>query len=146
MTTVHASAALVGEAGVLIRGDSGSGKSTLLLEILTADPHGTRLVADDRVILTALNDRILADVPAEIAGLMEIRGVGLVRRPHVAPVVVRLVVDLRPAETCPRMPEAAESVVELHRVAVPRLTLPSGATANRERVVAAIGAIGAGPG
>ena len=48
LATIHASAALIGEVGVLIRGGSGSGKSTLLLDILAADRRGTRLVADDR--------------------------------------------------------------------------------------------------
>ena len=97
-------------------------------------------------MLTAVNGRMLADVPAAIAGLLEIRGVGLVQWPHTAPVVVRLVVDLKPAEACPRLPEVDEAAFTLDGAAVPRLALPIGAAANRERVVAAVGGIAAGRG
>lgn len=145
-TTIHASAALVGEFGVLIRGASGSGKSALLLEMLAADPGGAWLVADDRVILEAVNGRLLAQVPADIAGLIEIRGIGIVRRPYVARVVVHLVVDLEQAGACPRLPEEDEASAALAGIAVPRLALPIGVGGGAMRVAAALGEIAAGSG
>jgi serine kinase of HPr protein (carbohydrate metabolism regulator) len=141
METIHGSAVLVGERAILIRGAPGAGKSTLVLELLSADPHGTRLVADDRVIVAPANGRLVADVPGEIAGLIEIRGVGLVRRPHVAPVVIRLVVDLMAAEGCPRLPEARDMQVELEGIDRPRLALPIGIGGGAARVRAALTAI-----
>lgn len=135
--TIHGSAVLLGEMGVLIRGASGSGKSSLLLDLLDADPGGSRLVADDRVIVTAVNGRLLADVPAAIAGLIEMRGVGLLSRPCVAPVVIRLVVDLAPPDACPRLPEAEEAETMLEGVVVPRLFVPIGGAGNGRTVRAA---------
>ena len=146
--TIHGSAVLLGETGILIRGASGSGKSTLLLDLLAANPGGARLVADDRVIVTAVNGRILADVPAAIAGLVEMRGVGLLSRPYVAPVVIRLVVDLASPEACPRLPEAEEEEAEtaLEGVVLPRLFLPIGVAGAWRMVHAASGRFATGRG
>ena len=105
---VHASAVLVGERGVLIRGASGSGKSSLALGLIAADPAATWLVADDRVDLArSAGGRLLASVPASLAGLIEIRGQGIFRV-RSSPVVVRLVVDSCRPPSCPRLPAAAE--------------------------------------
>ena len=72
MTTLHASAVLVGPRAVLIRGPSGSGKSALVLGLLEAADSGllpfARLVADDRVILSAHHGRLLVQAPEAIAG------------------------------------------------------------------------------
>ena len=144
--TIHGSAVLLGETGILIRGASGSGKSTLLLDLLAANPGGARLVADDRVIVTAVNGRILADVPAAIAGLVEMRGVGLLSRPYVAPVVIRLVVDLAPPEACSRLPEAEEAETVLEGVLLPRLFLPVGVAGTWRMVHAASGRFATGRG
>jgi serine kinase of HPr protein (carbohydrate metabolism regulator) len=143
--TIHGSAVLLGERGILVRGVSGAGKSMLVLELLSANPDGARLVADDRVIVAAAHGRLLANVPGEIAGLIEMRGVGLVRRPYVAPVVVRLVVDLLAVEACPRLPEAKDAQVELEGIVLPRLALPIGIDGAAVRVSAAAAAI-LGPG
>ena len=67
--TIHASAVAVGSTGVLIRGRSGSGKSALVLGLLDRDPDATRLVADDRVILSREDDRIVAAPPPALAGM-----------------------------------------------------------------------------
>jgi HPr kinase/phosphorylase len=98
--TVHASAALVGERGVLIRGAAGSGKSSLLLSLIHG-AVGATLVADDRVVLTSIDGRLVAAVPEAIAGRMEVRGLGIVRYPHASPVPIDLVVDLSAADGVP---------------------------------------------
>ena len=137
--TIHGSAALVGDSGVLIRGGSGCGKSTLLLDLLAADPKGNHLVADDRVIVTAVNGRLLADAPATIAGLIEMRGVGLLERSYIAPIVIRLIVDLKARESCVRLPEADETRTELAGVVLPYLRLPIGDHENAQKVRTVIG-------
>ena len=137
-STVHGSAVLLCETGILIRGASGSGKSALVLELLAAEPENARLVADDRVVLTTANGRLLADVPAAITGLIELRGVGLLRRLFVAPVVIRLVVDLVPAEAVSRLPEAAEAETAVEGIVLPRLALPIGGAGAALRVRAAL--------
>ena len=141
LKTIHGSALLLGERGILVRGASGAGKSTLVLELLAAHPDGARLVADDRVIVAAAHGRLLADVPREIAGLIEVRGVGIVRRPYVAPVIVRMIVDLLAAEACPRLPEARDARAEVEGIVLPRLTLPIGFGGGAARVSAAAAAV-----
>ena len=136
--TVHASVALVATSGVLIRGASASGKSSLLLALMAMDGARNGLCADDRVILAAHNGRLIASVPPELAGLIEVRGQGILRRAHVSPVVVDLVVDLLPAPACPRMPDRDDRAA-IAGIALPRLVLPAGQSDGALRVVTALG-------
>jgi serine kinase of HPr protein (carbohydrate metabolism regulator) len=136
--TVHASAVKIGDRGVLIRGASGSGKSSLLLQILSADPDGSTLVADDRVALAADGARVMATAPDLLAGLMEIRGQGILRLPYVSPAAIDLVVDIVPAEKCPRMPSPEERCVDLCGIATPRIFLARGAVDGGARIRAAL--------
>jgi serine kinase of HPr protein (carbohydrate metabolism regulator) len=141
---VHGSALLVGERGVLIRGPSGSGKSALLLALLDRHPGASWLIADDRVILTSSRGRLVASVPATIAGRMEIRGQGIVSREHVSPALIGLVVDLKRLGECPRLPSPEEAIATLEGVALPRLILPIGSYDGTLRVAAAIARLGQG--
>jgi HPr kinase/phosphorylase len=136
--TVHASAVAIGGRGILIRGTSGSGKSSLVLQLLTADEHGTALVADDRVDLRPQGGRLMAAVPHLLAGLLEVRGHGILRLPYVSPVDIALVVDLLPSGDCPRMPTAQELSVELCGTRVARIFIASGAPDASARVRAAL--------
>lgn len=125
---VHGSAVLVGSAGVLLRGPSGSGKSSLALRFIDA---GGRLVSDDRVLLWARAGRLVACPPSAIAGRIEMRGSGIVRRPFEPMAVIRLVVDLVAADGLERMPapehrSADIAGVDLRRQAVPMVG-PAGA-------------------
>ena len=84
---IHAScAARTGEA-VLLLGPSGSGKSDLILRLLA---RGFELVADDRVDI----ENGLARPPLALAGLLEVRGLGLIRLPYRAPARLRLAVEM----------------------------------------------------
>lgn len=136
--TVHASAVVVGDRGVLVRGASGSGKSSLVLALLAAFGERAVLVADDRVVLAAVAGRLLASAPPAIAGMMEIRGLGIVRRPHISPAVIDLVVDLLPLADCPRLPEDADAAATLRGVSVPRLVCPVGSPEAATRVAAVL--------
>jgi HPr kinase/phosphorylase len=128
--TVHASAVLVGARAVLIRGSSGSGKSRLALDLLEAARCGSfafaRLVADDRVHLETANGRLLACPAAALAGLIEVRGVGLKRVAYEPSAVVGLVVDLN-AEDAQRLPNPATRKTEIGGATLPRLAVASGA-------------------
>jgi serine kinase of HPr protein (carbohydrate metabolism regulator) len=122
--TVHGSAVLVGARAVLIRGPSGSGKSRLAWELIDAARGGAvafaRLVGDDRVHLQAAGGRLLVRPNDALAGLIELRGVGIVRRNHEACAVVGLVVDLA-ATDAERLPEGGETTVE--GIPIPRLAV-----------------------
>jgi serine kinase of HPr protein (carbohydrate metabolism regulator) len=66
--------------GALIAGPSGSGKSDLTLRALGL---GFRLVADDRVTLFVSAARLWGRAPAPLAGLIELRGLGVLREPAI---------------------------------------------------------------
>ena len=128
MDVVHASCVVLGESGVLIRGASGSGKSTLARRLLLdrqRDGRFARLVADDRVRLSARHGRLLAEPVPPIAGLLEVRGVGLAPVPFEPCCVVGLVVDLG-GPGIARMPERSETTVDLSGITMPRVAFASG--------------------
>jgi HPr kinase/phosphorylase len=123
--TIHASAVLVGARAVLIRGPSGAGKSRLALELIEAPRTGSllfaRLVGDDRVHLQAANGRVLVRPAEALAGLIEVRGLGVMRLPYEPQAVVGLVVDL--GVEAARLPEAVNRQTELEGVRLPRLAV-----------------------
>lgn len=93
---IHATAVSYKGRGVLITGEAGTGKSTLGLQLLQM---GCDLVADDRVNLTQFGDQIIASSPEAIAGMIEARGVGILRATTTPGASVVLVVDLDRTET-----------------------------------------------
>ncbi|RMB02797.1 HPr kinase/phosphorylase [Eilatimonas milleporae] len=98
---IHATAVSIAGRGVLLRGPSGAGKSDLGMRLID---RGARLVADDHVCLRRAGDRVLAFAPHALRGLIEVRGVGIVRLSEAPPVPVGLVVDLVPEADVPRLP------------------------------------------
>ncbi len=130
--TVHASAVLVGARAVLIRGPSGSGKSKLAGDLIdSARGNGlrfARLVADDRAHLEAAGGRLLVRPAVALAGLLEVRGVGVLRVDHEPVAVVGLVVDLNAADA-ERLPEPLRQRTEIDGVVLPRLAVAAGAAA-----------------
>jgi HPr kinase/phosphorylase len=127
--TIHASAVLIGARAVLIRGPAGSGKSRLALALIGAARSGVvpfaRLVADDRVHIEAVNGRLLVRPAGQLAGLIEVRGLGL-RRLSFEPVAVAgLVIDLDAADA-ERLPQTSGKVVVIEGVTLPRLAVAPG--------------------
>lgn len=121
---VHASCCAWSGLAVLLRGAPGSGKSDLALRLVDA---GFQLVADDRVDLAAADGAITASAPAPLAGLIEVRGLGILDLgAHVA-APLRLLADLAPAATIGRLPDPATEDVLGVRLPVIRLdpALPS---------------------
>ena len=89
--TVHASTVAIDGRAVLITGPSGAGKSDLCLRLLD---RGFALVSDDQTIVKRDGDRLLASAPPNIAGKLEIRGIGIVEMERVGDVPVALLVEL----------------------------------------------------
>ncbi len=87
----HATTVAVDGKGVLILGPSGSGKSALALRLMAL---GARLVADDRTRVTCANGVLTAHAPPRLAGVIEARGVGLIRVPWLDSAPLRLAVDM----------------------------------------------------
>jgi serine kinase of HPr protein (carbohydrate metabolism regulator) len=126
--TVHASAVLAGPRAVLLRGPAGSGKSRLAMELLAAAQTGllrfARLVGDDRVHLEASHGRLLVRPAEPLAGMIEVRGVGIRRLAYESVAAVGLVVDLS-AQDAERLPAVTEAVI--CGVRLPRLAVAAGA-------------------
>jgi serine kinase of HPr protein (carbohydrate metabolism regulator) len=126
--TIHAAAVLVGRRAVLIRGPSGAGKSRLALALIIAADSGllrfARLIGDDRVHVEAVNHRLLVRPAGRLAGLIEVRGLGLRTLPYEPVAVVGLVVDLAAADA-ERLPQAAATAT-VEGVTLPRLAVAAG--------------------
>lgn len=99
----HGTCVLVSGTGVLLRGPSGAGKSDLALRLMDG---GAVLVADDRVVLGTDGDAVVASPPSALAGLIEVRGIGILPVVHVPLARVGLVVDLVSSMAVDRMPES----------------------------------------
>jgi HPr kinase/phosphorylase len=121
---LHATAVVIGEAGVVIMGPSGAGKSRLALALIAAASRaGTfaRLVGDDRVSIERKGARLIARGHSAILGKIERRGHGIHQVPFVPAAVVRLVLSL--GGEPPRLPEDTEAHVVLAGVKLPFASL-----------------------
>lgn len=132
MATVHASAVLIGRRAVLIRGPSGSGKSRLVFDLIEAQSRSqltfARLVGDDRVLLEARDGRLLVRPAPQLAGLIEIRGLGIRRLPYELVAAVGLVVDLAAADG-QRLPAPETGEIVISGLVLPRLAVAEGSDA-----------------
>ena len=99
---LHATAVVRDGAAVLLTGPSGAGKSDMALRLID---RGWGLIADDQVLLEALDGALIASSPERIRGLIEVRGVGIETVEAAAPAPVVLAVALGPETE--RLPEVA---------------------------------------
>jgi HPr kinase/phosphorylase len=104
MIRMHASCVAIQNKAVLILGESGSGKSDLALRLID---RGAVLVADDQVVLRADNHQLFASPPEKISGMIEARGIGLLKLPYLSSIPVVFAVQLVSREQVERMPEPA---------------------------------------
>jgi HPr kinase/phosphorylase len=127
--SVHASAVLVENCAVLIRGPSGSGKSRLAFDLILAGRAGqipqAVLVGDDRVHLDASDGQLMVRPARELAGLIEMRGLGIRRCEFAAEAMVGLVVDLS-APDAERLPPPEALQTRIHGIKIPRIPVGVG--------------------
>src|SRR3972149_5270047 len=101
MRRVHGTCIALSGGAVLLRGRPAAGKSDLALRLIDG---GGRLVADDQVDVRRTARGLVASAPKAIAGLLEVRGVGLLRVPAVARALIVLAGDLLAPGRIPRLP------------------------------------------
>jgi serine kinase of HPr protein (carbohydrate metabolism regulator) len=133
---IHATCVELAGAGVLLRGPSGSGKSDLALRLIDG---GARLVADDRTIVLRQGSALFATAPEEIAGRLEVRGLGIVSVAFASLARVLLLCELVRAAEVDRLPHPATTT--LLGVALPCLRLdpfPASAAAKLRLAVHAL--------
>ncbi len=126
---------------VLLRGPSGAGKSDLALRLIEL---GARLVADDQTHLAKKGRSLIATAPAALAGLLEVRGVGIVKLSRgqlLARAPVALLVDLVAPEQIERLPEPTRET--LQKVDLPRVALAPFETSTVTKLRLALGRIAA---
>jgi HPr kinase/phosphorylase len=127
--SVHASAVKVGDGAVLIRGPSGAGKSRLAFDLILAGRAGqippSILVGDDRVRLDTGRGELLVRPMPELAGLIEIRGLGIRRCDFVDEARVLLVADLS-APDGERLPPADALQTAVCGIKLPRIPVAAG--------------------
>ena len=138
MEQIHATAVDIDGSGVLLSGPSGSGKSDLALRLIDG---GARLVADDRTDLALADGHLVASAPREIAGRMEVRGLGVLEKDAVPQTVLALVVELVDPEDVERVPETA--TVKFLGVDVPVVRLHAFEASAAAKVRAVLMAAGA---
>jgi len=127
---IHATALVLGDRGVLIRGASGSGKTTLALALIAGfQSHGrfARLVGDDQLFATVRGGRLVVHAPVAIAGLAEIRGIGPHPLPFLPSAVIDRVVWLVSETQAPRFADQRSEAIA--GVELPRLDLAARNTA-----------------
>lgn len=139
MMRLHGTCVAISGTGVLLRGPSGSGKSDLALRLIDA---GARLVADDQVELRMIEGTVMASAPASLAGLMEVRGVGILTVPSASAAPLALVVDLVAPEAVERLPDLPWCDVAGGRL--PRLSLAPFEASTPAKVRLAVAAAGDG--
>jgi serine kinase of HPr protein (carbohydrate metabolism regulator) len=127
--SIHASAVIVGARAVLIRGPAGSGKSQLAMALLYAAKQGllpfAQLIGDDRIHVEAVHDRLLVRPAPALAGLIEVRGLGIRRVPHEPVAVAGLLVELG-APDAERLPGGSRKSDKIEGIALPRLAVATG--------------------
>ena len=102
-TLMYGTVVALDDWGVVLRCKSGSGRADLALQLID---RGAVLVADDQIQLVLSGGLVHASAPAAIAGLLEVRGVGVVPMPALARVPLALIVNLVPLEEVARLPDA----------------------------------------
>jgi HPr kinase/phosphorylase len=127
--SVHASAVLVENRAVLIRGPSGAGKSRLAFDLILAGRAGqippAVLIGDDRVHLQASQGQLVVAPASELAGLIEIRGLGIRCCDFASEAIVGLVVDLSAADA-ERLPPPEALLTQICGVNIPRIPVGPG--------------------
>ena len=130
MTLLHATTISVNNHALLILGESSVGKSGLALQLLD---RGALLVSDDQTEISSDGEYLLASPPESIAGLMEVRGVGIVPFPHKSKVPVAAAITLVDQADEPRLPEP--ETIDVCGAAVPHLQLDAGSHILPEKVL-----------
>jgi HPr kinase/phosphorylase len=122
--SIHASAVRVGDRAVLIRGPSGAGKSRLAFDLILCGRSGqvppTVLIGDDRVHLATVAGQLVVRPAPALAGLIEIRGLGIRRCDHVEQAIVDLIVDLAATDAA-RLPAPDALQTHVNGVKIPRI-------------------------
>jgi serine kinase of HPr protein (carbohydrate metabolism regulator) len=123
---IHATAIALGAVGVLIEGPSGAGKTSLALaaiEKMQSQNQFASLVADDQCLVEITNGRLIATCPPALAGLVEMRGLGILTTQNMNSIVVDCVIRLVSQDRIERVFDRQFTMVD--GVQLPLFELPA---------------------
>jgi serine kinase of HPr protein (carbohydrate metabolism regulator) len=142
---VHGTCVAIGGRGVLLVGSPGSGKSDLALRLIDAPGRAVGenvmdavLVSDDQTQVVKQGNRLIASAPPQLAGLLEVRGLGIVKCRHMASCDLALAVRLAPFAQIERMPDPKFATYEVAQSALPLVAVDPASPAAPARVRAAL--------
>ncbi len=115
---IHASCINFKKKGILLLGDSGAGKSEMCLRLIFE--HGAVLVADDRVDIVIKQQKIYASAPQILEGLLEVRGIGIIKLKYCRRSKIDMVVKLT-NQKIERLPEKEFYVFE--GIKIPQISI-----------------------
>jgi HPr kinase/phosphorylase len=128
--TVHATAVSISGEAILIRGEPGAGKSTLALQLIEMPGSGlgdgilhASLISDDQTNLTVNGGKIWCSAPPTLLGLLEVRGVGILKVKSAAPAALKLIIDLVRADEARRLPDVNDEKLVLLGLPIPHIRL-----------------------
>lgn len=137
--SVHATTVAIGGRAVLITGPSGAGKSDLALRLLD---RGFTLVSDDRTVVRRSGGRLIASAPPQIAGKLEVRGIGIVEMEAAGDIPVALVVEL--TSDMQRLPDDSRELLILG-VSLPVVSVDAMTASAPSKVALALDRLGIQP-
>ncbi len=133
---IHGTTVDFNGAGILIIGKSGSGKSDLALRLI--ENKKACLVSDDQTILERQGNHIRASAPKSIAGLLEVRGLGIMKYPAII-TTLHLVVEVSSEQNIERLPMPA--FFDFEGVALPLIKLNAFEASAPDKVVVKLKAV-----
>lgn len=120
MINIHATLVSLNNKGILLIGESGTGKSDIALRMIME--KGAELVADDRVDIECINNKLIGSAPKEIEGLLEVRNVGISHFPFKQQAEIALCIELcSKKDQLERLPE--DEYVDFLGVSITKLKL-----------------------
>lgn len=120
MENIHATCVSLKQKGILLLGKSGIGKSDLALRLI--EELGAKLVSDDRTNLFSENNNLYASCPKLLEGLLEVRGIGIIKKEFLSQKKIDLVVDLvERYDQIERLPD--EECFEYMGIKIPKIKI-----------------------
>jgi HPr kinase/phosphorylase len=142
---LHGTAIAIGDFGILLRGQPGAGKSSLALRMIDSTGFGTGgsilksvLVADDQVVISKVGQQVFVSPPEALAGLIEVRGLGILPVPFLSRAALGLVVDLKAWPDISRLPDEQDETTLIEGVRIGRMMLDANDVAAAARLRAAV--------